>query len=186
MIKHAARWRVRSFAALWIICFLIILLPNIFKIYISKNTLKIHLSNAQQSCVPATALKRKVAKLQFCLSVYLSVLFCLSVYLSISSFQKSIQNGSKILPNRSQNGQKSRSGGSLGVLCGVSSPQGACGSLPGRLWGSSSAALGASWASLGWLLGCLGRQAGASKGVLRAAWRASWGKFHPKMEPSWH
>ena len=103
--------------------------------------------------------------------VYLSIcLFC-SVYLSISSFQKSIQNGSKIFPNRSQNGQKSRSGGSLGLLCGVSSPQGACGSLPGRLWGSSWAALGASWASLGWLLGCLGRQAGASKGVLRAAWR---------------
>ena len=146
----------------------------------------LELSNAQQSCVPATALKRKVAKLQFCLSVYLSVLFCLSVYLSISSFQKSIQNGSKILPNRSQNGQKSRSGGSLGLLCGVSSPQGACGSLPGRLWGSSWAALGASWASLGWLLGCLGRQAGASKGALRAAWRASWGKFHSKMEPSWH
>ena len=46
------------------------------------------ISNAQQSCVPATALKRKVAKLQFCLSVYLSVLFCLSVYLSISSYSK--------------------------------------------------------------------------------------------------
>ena len=138
------------------------------------------LSNAQQSCVPATALKRKVAKLQFCLSVYLSVLFCLSVYLSISSFQKSIQNGSKILPNRSQNGQKSRSGGSLGLLCGVSSPQGACGSLPGRLWGSSWAALGASWAPVGWLLGRLGRQAGAFKGVLKAAWRRLGGNLTRK------
>ena len=106
----------------------------------------------------------KAAILSICLSA------C-SVYLSIASFQKSIQNPSKILPNRRQNGPKSRSGGSLWLPCGVSSPQGACGSLPGRLWGSSWAALGASWASLGWLLGCLGRQAGASKGVLRAAWR---------------
>ena len=129
---------------------------------------------------PRHRAKTKAAKLQFCLSVYLSVLFCLSVYLSISSFQKSIQNGSKILPNRSQNGQKSRSGGSLGLLCGVSSPQGACGSLPGRLWGSSWAALGASWAPVGWLLGRLGRQAGAFKGVLKAAWRRLGGNLTRK------
>ena len=141
------------------------------------------LSNAQQSCVPATALKRKVAKLQFCLSVYLSVLFCLSVYLSISSFQKSIQNDSKILPNRSQNGQKSRSGGSLGLLCGVSSPQGACGSLPGQLLGGSRRCIlcacwvapGPSWAP-GW----------GVQGRLEGSLEASWGKFNAKMEPSWH
>ena len=139
-------------------------------------------SNAQQSCVPATALKRKVTKQQFCLSVTLPVLSICPLRLS----KNPSKNPSLILPNRRQNGPKSRSGGSLVLPYGVSSPQGACGSFPGRLWGSSWAALGASWASLGWLLGCLGHQAGASKGVLRAAWRASWGKFHPKMEPSWH
>ena len=135
-------------------------------------------SNAQQSCVPATALKRKVAKLHICLSVYLP-----SVYLSIcpfSAFQKSIQNDSKILPNRRQNGSKSRSGGSLGLLCGVSSPPGSCGAFPGRLWGSSWTALGASWAPLGWFLGRFGRQAGASKGVLKAAWRRLGGNLSRK------
>ena len=73
---------------------------------------------------------------------------------------KSFQIVAKIVKNRG-----------VGVLCGVSSPQGACGSLPGRLWGSSWAALGASWAPVGWLLDRLGRQAGAFKGVLKAAWR---------------
>ena len=119
----------------------------------------------------------KAAILSICLSA------C-PVYLSIASFQKSIQkfiqNPSKILPNRRQNGPKSRSGGSLGLPCGVSSPQGACGSLPGRLWGSSWAALGASWAPVGWLLGRLGRQAGAFKGVLKAAWRRLGGNLMRK------
>ena len=68
----------------------------------------------------------------------------------------------------------------MGLLCGVSSPQGACGSLPGRLWGSSWAALGASWAPVGWLLGRLGRQAGAFKGVLEAAWRRLGGNLTRK------
>ena len=66
------------------------------------------------------------------------------------------------------------------MLCGVSSPQGACGPLPGRLWGSSWAVLGASWASLGWLLGRLGHQAGASWGVLKASWKRLGGNLTPK------
>ena len=41
------------------------------------------------------------------------------------------------------NRQKSRSGGSLGLLCGVLSAQGACGPLPGRFWNSSWTVLGA-------------------------------------------
>ena len=41
----------------------------------------------------------------------------------------------------------------------------------GRFLDRSWAALGASWAPVGWLLGRLGRQAGAPKGVLEAAWR---------------
>ena len=106
---------------------------------------------------------------------------CQSVYLSISSFQKSIQNDSKTLPNRRQNVPKSRSGGSLGVLCGVSSPEGASGPLPGRLWGSSWAVLGASWAALGWLLGRLGRQAGAPKGVSGEILRESGAKLGIKV-----
>ena len=139
-------------------------------------------SNAQQSCVPATALKRKVAKLLFCLSVYLSVLFCLSVYLSISSFQKSIQNGSKILPNRSQNIKKPRSGAALWRVF-----------APRRLWV-------ASWTALGQLLGGSWRILGACwvapgpswapgwgvQGRLEGSLEASWGKFNAKMEPSWH
>ena len=70
------------------------------------------------------------------------------------------------------------------MLCGVSSPQGACGSLPGRLWGSSSAALGASWAALGWLLGRLGRQAGAPKGVSGEILRESGAKLALKSNKS--
>ena len=71
------------------------------------------------------------------------------------------------------------------MFSGVSSPQRACGPLLGRLWGSSWAVLGASWAPLGWLLGRLGHQAGASKGILKAAWKRL-GKLNGKMEPRWH
>ena len=96
------------------------------------------------------------------------------------SFQESIPNDPKSFQLVAKMVQKTRSGGSLGLLCGVSSPQGACGSLPGRLWGSSWAALGASWAPVGWLLGRLGRQAGAFKGVLKAAWRRLGGNLTRK------
>ena len=50
----------------------------------------------------------------------------------------------------------------------------------GRLLGSSWAALGLSWAALGLLLGRLGRQAGAFKGVLKAAWRHLGGNWTRK------
>ena len=50
----------------------------------------------------------------------------------------------------------------------------------GRFLDSSWAALGASWAPVGWLLGRLGRQAGAFKGVLEAAWRRLGGKLMRK------
>ena len=66
------------------------------------------------------------------------------------------------------------------MRCGVSSPQGAYGPLPGRLWGSSWAVLGASWAPLGWLLGPLGHQARASWGVLKASRRGLGGNLTPK------
>ena len=67
------------------------------------------------------------------------------------------------------------------MLCGVSSPQGACGPLPRRLWGSSWAVLGASWAPLGWLPGRPGHQAGASSGVLEA----SRGRIGKDLTPKW-
>ena len=92
------------------------------------------------------------------------------------SFQKSIQNETKIFPNRRQNGPKSRSGRSVGLILNVFLPQGACGPLPGRLWGSSwGRFLGGSWA-----VSCtkLGRP--------RASWRTSWRNFDAKMGSSWH
>ena len=142
------------------------------------------ISNAQQSCVPATALKRKVTKLQFCLSVSLPVLpICLSVHCVFQkSIQKSIQNPSKSLPKWSKIEVWREPGAALRRVF-----------APRRLWV-------ASWTALGQLLGGSWRILGASWVAPGLSWApgwgvqerlkgsldASWAKFHPKMEPSWH
>ena len=96
------------------------------------------------------------------------------------SSQKSVENYLNIQLNRRQNIAKSKSEGGLGLLGGVSSPQGDCRPFPGRLLGSSWAILGASWAPLVQLLSRLRHQAGASWGVLEASWRRLGGNLMPK------
>ena len=84
----------------------------------------------------------------------------------LKSFQKSIQNVVKIIPNRGQNDTKSKSGGSLGLLCGVSSHQGASWTPLGQLLGGSWRILGASWVAPGPAWRSLGEVLGKSWGSL--------------------
>ena len=95
-------------------------------------------------------------------SVYLSICL-LSVCLRLS------KNPSKMVPNSFQIVAKMvKNRGLEGVWCcfvACLRPK----APVGRFLDSSWAALGASWAPVGWLLGRLGRQAGAFKGVLKAA-----------------
>ena len=94
--------------------------------------------------------------------------------MSISLFRLSknpSKNRSKILPKSLQIVAKMVQNrgleGAWGCLVACLRPK----APVGRFLDSSWAALGASWAPVRWLLGRLGRQAGAFKGVLEAAWR---------------
>ena len=85
------------------------------------------------------------------------------------------------LPNRCQNGPKSKPGESLGLLRGVSSPQGPCEAPVWQLLGGSWRILGASWVAPGpfWAPGW------GVQGRLEGSLEASWVKFNAKTEPSW-
>ena len=143
-----------------------------------------NLSNAQQSCVPATALKRKVTKLQFCLSVSLPVLsICLSVHCVFQkSIQKSIQHPSKSSPKCSKIEVWRELGAALRRVFAPRRLWVASWTALGQLLGGSWRILGASWVApgLSWAPGW------GAQGRLEGSLEASWEKFHPEMEPSWH
>ena len=122
------------------------------------------ISNAQQSCVPATALKRKVTKQQFCLSVSLPVLSICPLRLS----KNPSKNPSKILPKSFQIVAKMVQNrgleGAWGCLVACLRPK----APVGRFLEGSGAALGRLLAHLGRLLGGSWAVLGARLGRPRA------------------
>ena len=127
------------------------------------------LSNAQQSCVPATAPKRKVAKLHF---------VCLSIFYLCTIYER-MQLKVWRIENLRIEGPKSRSGGSKIEVQRVQNR--GFGGLLGGLrssWaqlGPSAGCRGPSWRRLGAVLEALwvrlGRPGGRLWGVLGSSWR---------------
>ena len=138
-------------------------------------------SNAQQSCVPATALKRKVTKLQFCVSVSLPVLSICPLRCQ-KSIQKSFQNPSKSSLKWSKIEVWREPGAALWRVFAPRRLWVASWTALGQLLGGSWRILGACWVAPGssWALGW------GVQGRLEGSLEASWGKLNAKMEPSWH
>ena len=139
---------------LYIICYIL----NIIYIFYSFRIINTILSNAQQSCVPATAPKRKVAKLHFvCLSIFYLCTIYERMQLKVWRIEnlriegpKSRSGASKIEVRRVQNR------GLEGFLAALGAagrswdhPEG----VVVRLGGVLEPLLGGSWAVLGARLG---------------------------------
>ena len=115
-------------------------------------------SNAQQSCVPATAPKRKVAKLHF---------VCLSIFYLCTIYER-MQLKVWRIENLCIEGPKSRLGGLLGGLRSSWAQLGPSGGCRGPSWRRLGAVLEALWVRLG-------RPGGRLWGVLGSSWR------HPRL-----
>ena len=125
-----------------------------------RNTFRVKhsLSNAQQSCVPATAPKRKVAKLHF---------VCLSIFYLCTIYER-MQLKVWRIENLRIEGPKSRLGGLLGGLRSSWAQLGPSGGCRGPSWRRLGAVLEALWVRLG-------RPGGRLWGVLGSSWR------HPRL-----